>query len=104
MLGERFQAGLRELAASHPIIGDVRGLGLFIGAELVRDPESVEPATEEASAIVNQMRERGILLSTDGPYENVIKIKPPLVFTAGDGDRVVSELDAVLAEDAFAVS
>ena len=104
VVGERFQDGLRELAASHPIIGDVRGLGLFIGAELVRDPETREPATEEASAIVNEMRERGILLSTDGPFENVIKIKPPLVFTAEDADRVVGELGAVLAKDAFAVS
>ncbi len=95
--GERFQAGLRELAASHPIIGDVRGLGLFIGAELVRDPDTLEPATAEASAVVNAMRERGILLSTDGPFDNVIKIKPPLVFTAADADRVVSELDSVLA-------
>jgi len=100
--GERFQAGLRELAASHPIIGDVRGLGLFIGAELVRDPDTLEPATAEASAIVNAMRERGILLSTDGPFDNVIKIKPPLVFTAADADRVVSELDSVLAGSARA--
>lgn len=95
-VGARFQAGLRELAADHPIVGDVRGLGLFIGAELVRDPETREPATEEASAIVDEMRERGILLSTDGPFANVLKIKPPLVFTAEDADRVVDELDAVL--------
>ena len=99
--GERFQAGLRELAASHSIIGDVRGLGLFIGAELVRDPETLEPATAEASAVVNAMRERSILLSTDGPFDNVIKIKPPLVFTAEDADRVVSELDVVLSGEAF---
>jgi 4-aminobutyrate aminotransferase-like enzyme len=99
--GERFQEGLRELAASHPIIGDVRGLGLFIGAELVRDPDTLEPATGEASAVVNAMRERSILLSTDGPFDNVIKIKPPLVFTAEDADRVVSELDAVLSGEAF---
>jgi len=102
--GERFQAGLRELAASHPIIGDVRGLGLFIGAELVRDPETLEPATAEASAVINAMRERSILLSTDGPFDNVIKIKPPLVFTAEDADRVVSELDVVLSGEAFVVS
>lgn len=104
VVGERFQAGLRELAVSHPIIGDVRGLGLFIGAELVRDPDTLEPATAEASALVNAMRERGILLSTDGPYDNVIKIKPPLVFTTEDADRVVSELDAVLSGEAFVVS
>jgi 4-aminobutyrate aminotransferase-like enzyme len=104
VVGERFRSGLRELAASHPIIGDVRGLGLFMGAELVRDRETLEPATAEASAVVNAMRERNILLSTDGPYDNVIKIKPPLVFTARDADRVVSELDAVLSGEAFVVS
>jgi 4-aminobutyrate aminotransferase-like enzyme len=104
VVGERFRAGLSELAASHSIIGDVRGLGLFIGAELVRDRETLEPATAEASAVVNAMRERGILLSTDGPFDNVIKIKPPLVITAEDADRVVGELDAVLSGEAFAVS
>ena len=104
VVGGRFQAGLRELAVSHPIIGDVRGLGLFIGAELVRNPETLEPATAEASSVVNAMRERSILLSTDGPFDNVIKIKPPLVFTAEDADRVVSELDAVLSGEAFMVS
>ena len=104
VVGERFRAGLSELAASHSIIGDVRGLGLFIGAELVRDRETLEPATAEASAVVNAMRERGILLSTDGPFDNVIKIKPPLVITAEDADRVVGELDAVLSGEAFMVS
>jgi len=97
-VGDRFRAGLQDLAAAHPIIGDVRGPGLFIGAELVQDPETLAPATREASAVVNEMRERGILLSTDGPFANVIKIKPPLVFTAEDADRVVDELDAVLDE------
>lgn len=103
-VGERFQAGLRELSRTCPIIGDVRGLGLFIGAELVLDPETLEPAASRASAIVNEMRERGILLSTDGPYRNVIKIKPPLVFEATDADRVVSELGEVLAGSALGAS
>jgi 4-aminobutyrate aminotransferase-like enzyme len=96
-VGEAFRSGLRELQALHPLIGDVRGMGLFIGVELVRDPESKAPATDEASEIVNEMKERGILLSTDGPFENVIKIKPPLVFTAADADRVVGELGDVLS-------
>ncbi|MEJ2546732.1 MAG: aminotransferase class III-fold pyridoxal phosphate-dependent enzyme [Gemmatimonadota bacterium] len=103
-VGERFRAGLRELSGTCPIIGDVRGLGLFIGVELVLDPETLEPAGELASRVVDAMRERGILLSTDGPYRNVIKIKPPLVFQATDADRVVSELEAVLAESALGVS
>ena len=98
-VGARFQEGLRELARSCPVIGDVRGLGLFIGAELVLDPDTRAPATDTAARVVNEMRERGILLSTDGPFDNVIKIKPPLVFTAADADRVVSELESVLNEN-----
>ena len=70
---------------------------VVLGVELVRDRDSLEPATEEASDVINQMRERGILLSTDGPFENVIKIKPPLVFSHDDAGRVIGELDVVLA-------
>ncbi len=96
-VGTRFREGLAELADRHALVGDVRGLGLFIGVELVRDRDSLEPATEEACEIINQMRERGILLSTDGPFENVIKIKPPLVFSDDDAGRVIGEMDAVLS-------
>lgn len=103
-VGARFRDGLRELARTCPIIGDVRGLGLFLGAELVLDPDTRTPASEPASRIVNEMRDRGILLSTDGPFDNVIKIKPPLVFTAADADRVVSELEAVLTESGCGAS
>ena len=96
-VGTRFREGLAELGDRHELVGDVRGLGLFIGVELVRDRDSLEPATEEATDVINQMRERGILLSTDGPFENVIKIKPPLVFSHDDAGRVIGELDVVLA-------
>jgi 4-aminobutyrate aminotransferase-like enzyme/Ser/Thr protein kinase RdoA (MazF antagonist) len=72
-----------------PLIGDVRGQGLFIGVELVRDHGSKQPAAEEASALVNRMKSRGVLLSTDGPYHNVIKIKPPIVFNREDADFVM---------------
>ena len=96
-VGTRFREGLAELGDRHDLVGDVRGLGLFIGVELVRDRESLEPATEEATDVINQMRERGILLSTDGPFENVIKIKPPLVFSHEDAGRVIGELDVVLS-------
>lgn len=96
-VGTRFRESLAGLADRHALVGDVRGLGLFIGVELVRDRESLEPATEEATEVINEMRERGILLSTDGPFENVIKMKPPLVFSHGDASRVVEELDAVLS-------
>jgi 4-aminobutyrate aminotransferase-like enzyme len=96
-VGEHLKAGLAGLMARYPIIGDVRGLGLFLGIELVRDRKTLEPAAEEASAIVEQMKQRGILLSTDGPLHNVIKIKPPIVFTEGDADFLVAALDQVLS-------
>ncbi len=97
-VGGHLKAGLTGLMAKHALIGDVRGLGLFLGIELVRDRETLEPAAEEASAIVEQMKQRGILLSTDGPLHNVIKIKPPLVFTAADVDFLVAALDQVLSD------
>jgi 4-aminobutyrate aminotransferase-like enzyme len=96
--GERLLAGFRELAARHDAIGDVRGLGLFLGLELVRDRATREPDAELARELANRAAERGILLSTDGPFHNVLKIKPPLVFTAGDADRLVETLDSILAE------
>ena len=90
-VGRYLMEGLRS--ARHPLIGDVRGRGLFLGFEMVRDPETLEPADSEASALVNRMKERGVLLSTDGPHHNVIKIKPPMVFTKADADRVVGQLE-----------
>ncbi len=96
-VGTQFRDELVGLAARHPLVGGVRGLGLFIGVELVRDRQSLEPATQEARDVINEMKERGILLSTDGPFENVIKIKPPMVFSHDDADRVVEELDSVLS-------
>jgi len=96
--GERLLAGLRELAARHEAIGDVRGMGLFVGFELVRDRATREPDADRASELVNRAAERGVLLSTDGPDHNVIKIKPPMVFSAADADRLVETVDAILGE------
>jgi 4-aminobutyrate aminotransferase-like enzyme/Ser/Thr protein kinase RdoA (MazF antagonist) len=90
--------GLRELAGGHPLIGDVRGLGLFVGIELVRDRATREPAGQDASELVNRMKDRGVLLSTDGPFHNVIKIKPPMVFSRGDADTLVGGLNGVFEE------
>jgi 4-aminobutyrate aminotransferase-like enzyme len=84
--------------AKHDIIGDVRGVGLFCGIELVRDRISKEPADHEASFIVERMREQGILLSTDGPLYNVIKMKPPMCFTIENVDEMIKRLDGVLSE------
>ncbi len=98
-VGNYLMDGLRGLMTHYPIIGDVRGLGLFSGFELVRDRHSRVPATAQASNIVNRMKDHGILLSTDGPYENVIKIKPPMVFERGNVDFMIATLDNVLRED-----
>ncbi|HEX7049085.1 MAG TPA: aminotransferase class III-fold pyridoxal phosphate-dependent enzyme [Longimicrobiales bacterium] len=100
-VGARLLEGLRRLAERHPLIGDVRGMGLFLGIELVLDRETLEPAPDHAARVVERMRENGILLSTDGPLHNVIKIKPPLQFAEEDADRVVEVLGAVLAEAAL---
>jgi len=87
--GDYLMAGLRDLAHRDPLIGDVRGQGLFIGVELVRNRETREPAAAEATELVNRMKDRGILLSTDGPCHNVIKVKPPLVFSREDADLLL---------------
>jgi len=98
-VGAHFLRGLELLAEDHAIIGDVRGQGLFLGIELVRDSETLEPAATETSYVVNRLREEHILTSVDGPLLNVVKIKPPLVFTIEDADQVVSMLATILAED-----
>jgi 4-aminobutyrate aminotransferase-like enzyme/Ser/Thr protein kinase RdoA (MazF antagonist) len=86
---------LRELQQRHPLIGDVRGLGLFIGIELV-EADGITPATARAKEVVNALRRERILTGTDGPHDNVIKIKPPLVVTRQDMERFVRVLDAIL--------
>ena len=87
---------MRELALRHELIGDVRGRGLFIGIEMVVDRETRQPASSAASAVVNLMRDRGILLSTDGLDENVVKIKPPMVFDKGNADLFLTNFDSAL--------
>ncbi|HXB22509.1 MAG TPA: aminotransferase class III-fold pyridoxal phosphate-dependent enzyme, partial [Candidatus Solibacter sp.] len=97
-VGDHLLKGLHLLTKQHPLIGDVRGSGLFIGVELVRDPVTLEPAAEEASFVSNRMREHGILLGTDGPHHNVIKIRPPMPFSEPDADCLLAALDDVLGE------
>jgi 4-aminobutyrate aminotransferase-like enzyme len=97
-MGERMLAGLRPLIDRHEIVGDVRGSGLFLGVELVRSRETLEPAGNEASYVSNRLREMGILLGTDGPYHNVVKIRPPMPFGDEDAGLLVGALDDVLGE------
>ena len=98
VVGKRLLDGLRRLQSQFPLIGDVRGLGLYIGVELVRDRQTLAPAAAEASYIANRMRDKGILISTDGPLHNVLKIKPPLVFTLENADFLVGTLGVILEE------
>ena len=100
-VGKRLLEGLEYLRDRHGPVGDARGRGLFTGIEFVREGSDLEPAADLADAAVQRMRERGILLSTDGPDHNVIKMKPPLVFSEADADLLVSNLDEVLSETAF---
>ncbi len=97
-LGKRLFEGLSELAGEYPMLGQVRGRGLFLGVELVQDPETRAPATGEARRLVGRLRELRILNSTDGPDANVLKLKPPLVFSAADADRYLEMLDLALKE------
>ncbi len=97
-VGDRMLNGLRLLMDRYPLIGDVRGSGLFLGVELVRDHETLEPAPEEASYITNRFRELGILLGVDGPYHNVIKIRPPMPFSESDADLLIATMGRVLSE------
>jgi 4-aminobutyrate aminotransferase-like enzyme len=99
-VGQRLMGGLRELADTHPLIGDVRGLGLFNGVELVQDRETLAPAPQQTAYVVNRLKERGVLVSIDGPFHNVLKIKPPLAFDEADADFFVETLNTILSEEA----
>ncbi len=98
--GDHLLAGLARLATEHPCIGDVRGLGLFIGVEIVW-PDGA-PAGEIAGYIVNRLREQRILIGSDGPHDNVLKIRPPLCFNREDADQLLAALSAVLRETPIA--
>lgn len=87
---------LNEQKAKHPLIGDIRGVGLFVGIDLVKDREKRTPATAEAQHVIYEMKGKGILLSADGPHRNVLKIKPPMCFTEEDAKFMVDHLDGIL--------
>src|SRR3954470_10412754 len=93
-VGEYVLSGMRKLQQKHPLIGDVRGKGMFFAVEIVSDgqPDAVRPRK-----IVNLMRERGVLISRIGPSDNILKIRPPMVFTSENADVLLSTLDSVLA-------
>jgi 4-aminobutyrate aminotransferase-like enzyme len=97
-IGAHLNDALLGLMTKHELIGDVRSLGLFVGVDLVKDRATKERASDEAACVVNALRQRRVLISTTGPGANVLKIRPPLVFSAKDADLLLGELDEVLAE------
>ena len=92
-----------HLKDKHNIIGDIRGCGLFIGIELIKNYENMLPAAHEAELVVNQMKQKGVLISLDGPDYNVLKIKPPLVFNKNNADYLLESLEAVMVDNNFRV-
>jgi len=99
-VGNFFKAALVGLQEKFPIIGDVRGSGLFLGVDLVVDRESRAAASQQADYIVNRLRECGILAGADGPFHNVLKLRPPLVFGERDAELFLATLEGILREDA----
>ena len=96
-VGEYLKSELKKLANKNPIIGSIRGQGLFLGIELVSKNKA--PLAEHASYLVNRMKKNGILMSIDGPDNNVIKIKPPIIFSKQNSKLLVTTLSKILKED-----
>jgi 4-aminobutyrate aminotransferase-like enzyme/Ser/Thr protein kinase RdoA (MazF antagonist) len=98
-VGAHLREGLVRLMDRHPLIGDVRGRGLMVGVELVRDRETREPAGAETGALVDAMRDRGVLVGAAGPAGNVVKIRPPLVFSREHADLLLATFDRIMGDE-----
>jgi 4-aminobutyrate aminotransferase-like enzyme len=96
--GKALEPGLKALAKKYPIVADVRGKGLFWGLEIVRDHGTRAPAVEDADRLINLLREDGFLLGRTGAFDNVLKIRPPLVFTPENAAMLMQGLDRALAK------
>jgi 4-aminobutyrate aminotransferase-like enzyme/Ser/Thr protein kinase RdoA (MazF antagonist) len=97
-VGNHFRQGLRRLGEKHALIGDVRGHGLLVGLELVRDRKTLEPAATETKRVVNRMRDLGVLTATEGPHGNVLKLRPPICFSIAQADMTIAAVDQALSE------
>jgi alanine-glyoxylate transaminase/(R)-3-amino-2-methylpropionate-pyruvate transaminase len=97
VVGAHLKAGLERLKERHSLVGDVRGMGLMLGMELVRDRETKEPANTETAQVLEETRERGVLIGKGGLFGNVLRIKPPMCITKQDADFAVGVLDEALA-------
>jgi 4-aminobutyrate aminotransferase-like enzyme len=94
-VGNYIKGGLKELAKRHLLIGDLRGSGLFIGIDLVEDRNSREPARQKAQRAVNLLKDKGVLIGSTGPFDNVLKIRPPIVFSRDNADFLLNRIDEV---------
>jgi 4-aminobutyrate aminotransferase-like enzyme len=90
--------GMKRLQEKYPVIGDVRGRGLFLGIEIVRDRSTKEHAGDSASRISNRAKELGVLMGTDGPHDNVIKLRPPMILKREHADLLIQILDRSMAD------
>ena len=99
-VGNYLKEGLRKLQQDFPIIGDIRGQGLFLGFELV--DENKNPLREKATYLANRMKDFAILMSTDGKDNNALKVKPPMVFSQENAEELLSRLRIILNEDFMA--
>ncbi len=97
--GEYLLHGLNSIQNKYDIIGDIRGSGLFIGIELIKDMDNMIPAVEEADIVVNAMQKKGILISSDGSDHNVLKIKPPLVFNKKNANYFLESFEAIMTKN-----
>lgn len=97
IVGHYLIRGLRELQSKHTVIGDVRGKGLFIGVELVKDRQSKAPSRDLVREVLNSMRRDGVLIGSTAPGHNVLKIRPPMPFSKANADQLVDALDKVLS-------
>ncbi|ANH06809.1 aminotransferase class III-fold pyridoxal phosphate-dependent enzyme [Shinella sp. HZN7] len=97
-IGNHLMDAFRAMQARYDVIGDVRGLGLFLGIELVTDRRTKAPATEFARAVSNGARRRGVLMGTEGPHDNVLKMRPPMIFSKRDADHLIAVLEETFAD------
>jgi alanine-glyoxylate transaminase/(R)-3-amino-2-methylpropionate-pyruvate transaminase len=95
-VGTHLKNRLLELQDRHPLIGEVRGMGLMLGVELVKDRKTKEPARDAAANVLELSKERGLIIGKGGLYGNVLRIKPPMCITKDDADFLTDCLDEVL--------
>jgi alanine-glyoxylate transaminase/(R)-3-amino-2-methylpropionate-pyruvate transaminase len=97
-VGTHLKDALHALEVKHPLIGEVRGMGLMLGVEFVRDRKTKEPANTETADVLEKMKERGVLVGKGGLYGNTLRLKPPMCINRDDADYLVAMLDEVLTE------